>query len=65
MPAIASKKRRSLIWPFLALAWPFFALAGVVLLTEPWHGEIGLVGVGFALAAGTCWGLHNVFTQLV
>lgn len=48
-----------------ALAWPVLALAGVVLLTEPWHGEIDLVGVGFALLAGACWGLYNVFTQLV
>ncbi len=56
--AIASKKRASLIWPLLALA-------GVVLLTEPWHGGIDLVGVGLALAAGACWGLYNVFTQHV
>jgi inner membrane transporter RhtA len=55
---IASKRRR-------ALAWPLLALVGVVLLTEPWHGEIDLIGVGFALAAGACWGLYNVFTQLV
>jgi inner membrane transporter RhtA len=56
--AMTSKKRGSLIWPLLALV-------GVVLLTEPWHGEIDLIGVGFALAAGACWGLYNVFTQLV
>ena len=48
-----------------ALAWPALALAGVVLLTEPWHGTIDLVGIGFAALAGTCWGLYNVFTQLV
>jgi inner membrane transporter RhtA len=54
--AIASKSRS-------ALAWPVLALVGVVALTEPWHGEINLVGVGFALAAGACWGLYNVFTQ--
>lgn len=56
--AVASKKRSALVWPLLALA-------GVVLLTEPWHGRIDLVGVGFALLAGACWGLYNVFTQLV
>lgn len=56
--AIASKKRSALVWPLLALA-------GVVLLTEPWLGEIDLVGVVFALAAGTCWALYNVFTQVV
>lgn len=55
---IASKRRSSLIWPVLAFA-------GVVLLTEPWHGEIDLIGVGFALAAGACWGLYNVLTQRV
>lgn len=54
---IMSKKRKALIWPLLALI-------GVVLLTEPWHGTIDLAGVGFALAAGTCWGLYNLFTQL-
>ena len=55
---IASKKRS-------ALAWPSVALLGVVLLTEPWRGEVDPAGVGFALAAGTCWALYNVFTQLV
>ncbi|MDR4533631.1 EamA family transporter [Glutamicibacter sp. PS] len=55
---IAGRKLRALLWPILALA-------GVVLLTEPWHGEVDLVGVGFALLAGACWGLYNVFTQLV
>ena len=56
--AITSKRRGSLLWPLLALV-------GVVMLTEPWHGDIDLIGVCFALAAGTCWGLYNVFTQLV
>ena len=55
---LTSKRRKALIWPLLALV-------GVVLLTEPWHGAIDLVGVGFALAAGTCWGLYNVLTQHV
>lgn len=55
---IMSKQRKALIWPLLALI-------GVVLLTEPWHGTIDLAGVGFALAAGACWGLYNVFTQRV
>nr|WP_209706738.1 EamA family transporter [Leucobacter exalbidus] len=56
--AITSKKRSALIWPLLALA-------GVIMLTEPWHGTTDLIGIGFALAAGVCWGLYNVFTQLV
>lgn len=48
-----------------ALIWPLLAFVGVVLLTEPWHGNIDLVGVGFALAAGACWALYNLFTQHV
>lgn len=53
---LMSKKRKALVWPLLAFV-------GVVLLTEPWHGDIDLAGVGFALAAGACWGLYNVLTQ--
>lgn len=53
-----SKQRKALIWPLLALI-------GVVLLTEPWHGRIDFAGVCFALAAGICWGLYNLFTQHV
>jgi inner membrane transporter RhtA len=53
---LTSKHRKAVVWPLLALI-------GVVLLTEPWRGTIDLVGVGFALAAGACWGLYNVFTQ--
>lgn len=55
---LMSKHRKALIWPLLAFI-------GVVLLTEPWHGQIDLVGVGVALAAGACWALYNVFTQHV
>lgn len=55
---LMSKHRKALVWPLLALA-------GVVLLTEPWRGRIDLAGVGFALAAGTCWGLYNLLTQHV
>src|SRR5689334_15050149 len=35
--------------------WPVLAAAGVVLLTQPWHGGADLAGVGFALAAAVCW----------
>lgn len=56
--AVASRHRRALVWPVLALV-------GVVLLTEPWHGRIDVVGVGFALAAAVCWAMYNVFTQRV
>ena len=55
---LMSKNRKALVWPLLAFV-------GVILLTEPWHGDIDLAGVGFALAAGACWGLYNVLTQHV
>lgn len=55
---LMSQRRKALVWPLLAFA-------GVVLLTEPWHVRIDLTGIGFALAAGACWGLYNVFTQHV
>lgn len=48
-----------------ALAWPAMALVGVVLLTEPWHGEINLAGVAFAAAAATGWATYIVLTQHV
>lgn len=56
--AITNTKRSAYVWPALALA-------GVVLLTEPWAGEMDIIGVGFALLAGLCWALYNVFTQFV
>lgn len=55
---VMSKQRKALIWPVLAFI-------GVVLLTEPWRASIDLAGIGFALAAGTCWGLYNLLTQHV
>ncbi|MCZ4121915.1 EamA family transporter [Streptomyces sp. H39-S7] len=45
--------------------WALLAGAGVVLLTEPWHGGTDLVGVGFALAAALCWAVYIAFTQKV
>lgn len=47
------------------LTWPALALIGVVLLTEPWHGETNLAGVGFALLAGIGWGSYILLTQRV
>ncbi|MEU7905521.1 EamA family transporter [Actinoplanes sp. NPDC049118] len=44
---------------------PMLAAVGVVLLTEPWHGGIDLVGVGFALAAAVCWAAYILLTQRV
>lgn len=43
--------------------WPVLAAVGVLLLTQPWHGEVDLVGVGFALAAACCWAAYIVLTQ--
>ncbi|MFE4198727.1 DMT family transporter [Paenarthrobacter sp. NPDC056912] len=56
--AIRSHNRRALLWPLLALA-------GVILLTEPWHGEVDLVGVGFAVLAAVGWGAYIVLTQRI
>lgn len=48
-----------------ALIWPALAFVGVVILTEPWQGKIDLIGVLFAVGAGTCWALYNLFTQKI
>ena len=45
--------------------WPLLAAVGVVLLTEPWHGDVDLVGVLLALAAAVCWGSYILLTQHV
>ena len=37
--------------------WALLAAGGVVLLMEG-HGDLDLVGLAFALAAGACWGLY-------
>jgi inner membrane transporter RhtA len=47
------------------LLWPAFAAVGVLLLTEPWHGDVDLLGVGFALGAAVCWAAYIVLTQRV
>jgi inner membrane transporter RhtA len=56
--AVRSHNRR-------ALAWPALALVGVVLLTEPWRGDIHLAGVGFAALSALGWGSYIVLTQRV
>jgi len=53
-----SGSRRNLIWPVLALA-------GVLCLTQPWKGEINLLGVFYAALAGTGWALYILMTQHV
>ncbi|MEV4516924.1 EamA family transporter [Dactylosporangium sp. NPDC049525] len=45
--------------------WPVLAGAGVLLLTEPWHGRTDPAGVGFALAAAACWAGYILLTQRV
>jgi inner membrane transporter RhtA len=56
--AVRSHNRR-------ALAWPALALLGVVLLTEPWRGDIDAAGLGFAALAGVGWATYIVLTQRV
>ncbi|WP_225924462.1 EamA family transporter [Pseudonocardia abyssalis] len=48
-----------------ARRWALIAAAGVLLLTEPWHGGTDPAGVGFALAAAVCWAGYIVLTQKV
>jgi inner membrane transporter RhtA len=45
--------------------WPVLAAAGVLLLTQPWQGDVDLLGVGFALAAACCWAAYILLTQHV
>jgi inner membrane transporter RhtA len=47
------------------LLWPAIALVGVVLLTEPWTGEMDALGVVLALLSATCWALYILLTQAV
>ena len=48
-----------------ALIWPATALAGVLLLTQPWRGDINVAGVGLALGSAVCWALYILLTQHV
>jgi inner membrane transporter RhtA len=48
-----------------ALTWPALALAGVVLLTEPWHGHVSDVGIGLAALAAAGWAAYILLTQRV
>jgi inner membrane transporter RhtA len=56
--ALRSRRRSALVWPALALA-------GVIGLTEPWHGRLNLAGVGFAAAAASGWAVYILLTQHV
>lgn len=48
-----------------ALVWPGLALVGVLGLTEPWHGSVDTVGVGYAALAAVGWACFIVLTQHV
>jgi inner membrane transporter RhtA len=45
--------------------WPLLAACGVVLVTEPWQGDVSTVGVAYALGAAACWAAYIVLTQRV
>jgi inner membrane transporter RhtA len=57
--AAARSHRRS------ALVWPALAFLGVLALTEPWRGEIDLVGIALAASAAAGWAAYIVYTQRV
>lgn len=48
-----------------AAGWPLLAACGVLLLTEPWQGDVSTVGVAYALAAAGCWAAYILLTQRV
>lgn len=47
------------------MLWPGLAAVGVLLLTQPWSGQVDLVGVLFALGAALCWAGYILLTQRV
>ncbi len=47
------------------MTWPALAAVGVLLLTEPWHGEVDRLGVACALGAAACWAAYILLTQRV
>lgn len=48
-----------------AKIWPIVALTGVILMTEPWKGEVNLAGIAFAGIAALAWAAFIIFTQRV
>lgn len=54
--AIRGRSRQALVWPALAFA-------GVVLLTEPWHGTVHVAGLTFAALAAVGWAAYILLTQ--
>ena len=47
------------------LLWPGLAGLGVVMLTQPWQGNVDLTGVLYALGAAACWACYILLTQRV
>lgn len=43
--------------------WALAAAAGVLGLTEPWHGTADLAGVLYALFGAGCWAVYVLLTQ--
>jgi inner membrane transporter RhtA len=56
--AVRSHNARALIWPGLAAV-------GVALVTQPWHGGINAVGLGFAGLSAVGWATYILLTQRV
>jgi inner membrane transporter RhtA len=48
-----------------ALTWPAVALVGVILLTEPWYGDINPAGIGFAALGAIGWAAYILLTQWI
>ena len=55
--AVITSRRR------LDLVWAALAAVGIVLLADPGGGSLDGVGVAFALAAATFWGLYILLAQ--
>jgi inner membrane transporter RhtA len=49
----------------LGAGWPLLAACGVLLLTQPWQGDVSAVGVAYALGAAAGWAAYIVLTQRV
>lgn len=56
--AVRSHRRSALVWPALAFL-------GVLALTQPWRGDLDLVGIGLAASAAAGWAAYIVYTQRV
>ncbi|WP_374210605.1 EamA family transporter [Dermatobacter hominis] len=56
--AVHSQHRRALVWTGVALV-------GVVLLNQPWHGDVDAAGVAFAGLAAVGWATYIVLTQRI